>query len=87
VLLAPHLNQQQVMQALLDRGIATRRGVMCIHREAAYAAQPLRFKLPNSEYVQDHGLIIPLFSGMTDDEQHSVVEAILEVVNQHFSRP
>ena len=28
--------QKPVMQALLDRGIATRRGVMCAHREAAY---------------------------------------------------
>ena len=28
--------QRAVMQALLDRGIATRRGVMCMHREAAY---------------------------------------------------
>jgi dTDP-4-amino-4,6-dideoxygalactose transaminase len=31
-------DQREVMQALLDQGIATRRGIMCSHREAVYAA-------------------------------------------------
>ena len=35
-------DQRQVMQALLDRGIATRRGIMCAHREPAYQNQPWR---------------------------------------------
>ena len=29
-------DQRQVMQYMLDVGVATRRGVMCAHREAAY---------------------------------------------------
>lgn len=31
-------DQRRVMQELLDEGIATRRGIMCAHREPAYAA-------------------------------------------------
>ena len=31
-------DQRQVMQSMLDAGVATRRGVMCSHREAAYPA-------------------------------------------------
>ncbi|ANG62492.1 hypothetical protein A8C75_08315 [Marinobacterium aestuarii] len=36
VRLPAHVNQKAVMQSMLDEGIATRRGVMCIHREASY---------------------------------------------------
>lgn len=32
--------QRQVMQSMLDAGVATRRGIMCSHREAAYASAP-----------------------------------------------
>ena len=42
VRLSSALNQHRVMQALLDRGIASRRGVMCAHTEAAYAKEPWR---------------------------------------------
>ena len=33
-------NQRQVMQQLLDDGIASRRGIMCAHREPAYCREP-----------------------------------------------
>ncbi|NJR76810.1 MAG: DegT/DnrJ/EryC1/StrS family aminotransferase, partial [Scytonema sp. CRU_2_7] len=33
-------DQVQVMQAMLDAGIATRRGIMCAHREPAYQMEP-----------------------------------------------
>jgi perosamine synthetase len=39
VQLSERCDQRQVMQALLDAGIATRRGVMCAHREPAYAVE------------------------------------------------
>jgi dTDP-4-amino-4,6-dideoxygalactose transaminase len=39
VRLTPDVDQVQVMQTLLDAGIATRRGIMCAHREQAYSGQ------------------------------------------------
>ena len=48
--------RQAVMQHLLDRGIATRRGVICAHREPAYATEPWRAGaggLAESERAQD----------------------------------
>lgn len=33
-------DQRQVMQSMLDAGVATRRGIMCSHREAAYSSAP-----------------------------------------------
>jgi perosamine synthetase len=70
------LNQVAVMQALLGRGIHTRRGVMCAHREPAYRDLPPRQPLPVSEFLEDHGIILPLYPEMTDAEQALVVEAL-----------
>ena len=33
------VDQKEVMQNLLDQGIATRRGIMCSHREAPYSTE------------------------------------------------
>lgn len=81
--------QTDIMQQLLDNGISTRRGIMCAHREKAYAAPDAWscgsagcssprtcHHLRNSEYAQDHGLILPLFHQLTEDEQDSVVSAL-----------
>src|SRR5262245_17667805 len=36
VRLPPQCDQRAVMQRMLDEGVATRRGIMCSHREPAY---------------------------------------------------
>ena len=71
-------SQTQVMEALLARGIHTRRGVMCAHREPAYRHLPLRWPLPVSEYLQDHSIILPLYPDMTTAEQDRVITALKE---------
>jgi len=68
-------NQREVMQYLLNRGIATRRGVMCAHREKPYIGT-CRFELPESEKAQDHCIILPLFYKMTETEQDYVAEKL-----------
>ena len=74
--LPAHCDQVQVMQAMLDAGISTRRGVMCTHREPAYREQPQANPLPNSERVQDRCILLPLYPGMTADDQDKVVETL-----------
>ena len=69
-------DQRAVMQAMLDRGVATRRGVMCAHLEPAHAAESLRFALPESERARDRCVLLPLFPGMTDGMQGEVVAAL-----------
>lgn len=69
-------DQKGVMQFMLDAGIATRRGVMCTHREAAYAADNRHLSLPRSEAAQDRCIILPLSSQMTEGEQDRVVEKL-----------
>lgn len=89
VRLPDSLDQREVMQAMLDDGIATRRGIMCAHREPAYHdSDTWRCGKPNcspksqcpnlieSELAQDRGVILPLFSEMTDQQQERVASAL-----------
>jgi perosamine synthetase len=92
--LSDRLDQRRVMQALLDQGIATRRGVMCAHREASYPAEAWTCaprgrdckcvpgtceKLKESERAQDHGLILPLFAELSHEDQDRVIAALASV--------
>lgn len=76
VRLSGGVDQLAVMQAMLDRGIATRRGVMCAHLEPAYAELETRFPLPESERARDGCILLPLFPGLTDAEQDEVAEGL-----------
>ena len=78
VMLPDGIDQREAMQSMLDAGVATRRGVMCSHREKAYAGVEgaRRHPLPNSERAQDRGVMLPLFPQMTEEEQDRVVEAL-----------
>lgn len=80
VRLDERFDQREIMQGLLDRGVATRRGIMCIHRESAYADTPRRWPLPESEKAQDHGVLLPLYHQMTEAEQDYVVEQFADVL-------
>jgi len=73
VTLPPHCDQRAVMQAMLDAGIATRRGIMCAHREDGYRNG---WDLPNSEFAQDRRIILPMYHVMSEDEQTAVAETL-----------
>jgi len=85
VRLPPGCDQRGVMQAMLDAGISTRRGIMCSHREDAYRDLPLRHPLPRSELAQDQCILLPLFAQMTEDEQRAVASALRSAIG-HASR-
>ena len=69
-------DQRAFMQAMLDDGIGTRRGIMCAHREEAYAAFPNRHLLVESEQAQERCVLLPLFVGLSADEQALVVDRL-----------
>ena len=64
------------MQSMLDAGVSTRRGIMCSHREKAYADLPVAHPLLESEAAQDHCILLPLFPKMTQAEQERVAVAL-----------
>ena len=66
------VEQWTVMQAMLDQGVATRRGIVCAHREAPYAQAPRPQPLVESERAQDRCVLLPLFAQMDDDDQQRI---------------
>lgn len=82
VRLPKQCDQVQVMQAMLDAGISTRRGIMCAHREEAYQIEAWscgRDRLTESEQASDRTIILPLFHQMTEAEQDRAI-AVLQTV-------
>lgn len=79
VRLKPDIDQRMVMQAMLDDGVASRRGIMCAHMEGAYSAAP-RHDLARSEAARDHSVILPLYPQMTDEDQQQVVRSLAAAV-------
>lgn len=89
VRLPKHADQRQVMQQMLDEGIATRRGIMCAHLEPAYQA-PGTWRCtensckpagccPNlieSERAQNEGVILPLFAEISSADQEKVAHSL-----------
>jgi dTDP-4-amino-4,6-dideoxygalactose transaminase len=71
------------MQALLDRGISTRRGVMNIHLEQAYADQTAfrsASSLQRSTSAQSGVIILPLFVQMNEADVSLVANSLAEVL-------
>lgn len=78
------VSQQKVMQQLLDEGISTRRGIMNIHREPAYAnpaSHRTASPLPRSELAQDHSIILPLYTQMAAEDIARVSECVVRAVS------
>jgi perosamine synthetase len=67
------ISRDDLMQKLLDEGIATRSGVMTTHRETAYKAYCEGLSLPISEDACDRSIIIPLYVPMSQEEVDYVV--------------
>ena len=81
------LDQRELMQYMLDRGISTRRGIMCAHREPAYQKEPWSCgesekhtgscnRLRASEHAQEHTIVLPLYHQMTESDQDAVIQSL-----------
>lgn len=75
------MQRNDVMQALLDVGISTRRGVMTSHRESAYAEECKDLSLPASEEASDRSIVLPLYVPMSDEEVDYVIYHVRKVLS------
>lgn len=74
------IDQSFVMQTMLDRDVATRRGIMNMHQEAAHADLFMPFALPRSEAARDRCVLLPLYAQMTEVEQDQVLAALRDAL-------
>jgi perosamine synthetase len=72
------IGRDALMQALLERGVSTRRGIMNAHQEPAYASMgPVT--LHHSEAARDQAILLPLYDGMALDDQDYVIDCLREL--------
>jgi len=74
--LPPGTEQRGLMMRLKAKGVATRRGVMCAHLEAAFAAAWPAGSLPHSERARDEAVVLPLHGRMTGEDVAYVARAM-----------
>lgn len=74
------ISRNDLMQALLDEGISTRRGVTTAHRETAYKNYQSNYSLPISEDTSDRSIVLPLFYPMADNEINYVIDHFIRLV-------
>jgi perosamine synthetase len=77
VRVTPHagLSRTELMRRLLADGIATRRGVMAIHREAAY--EDLSNRLGQTNAAARELMMLPLFPDLSDEQQDYVIDRLV----------
>ncbi len=76
-------DQREIMQSLLNLQIATRRGIMCIHREPAYENQPWRAagSLYQSERAQDQCILLPIYHQLEHREREFIASHLQTAIN------
>lgn len=72
------ISRDVLMQRLLEKGIATRRGIMAIHMEECY--QKYKVSLPETERITKNTILLPIYPSMTVEEQEYVVRCVKEVM-------
>ena len=73
------MGRDQLLAALMERGISARRGIMASHLEPAYTGQP-HDALPVSERLTRNSIILPLFHTMTTEEQDKVIDSVRQLL-------
>lgn len=73
------ISRNDLMQKLLDKGIATRRGIMTSHRETAYKNNGT-FTLPTSEMLADNSLLLPIYCSMKIEDVKYTISLIIDLL-------
>jgi perosamine synthetase len=71
------------MQKLLENGVASRRGIMSIHREACYVERFGPQSYPESERASDQCVCLPLYTQMSVSD----IERVCAMVERHAPQP
>jgi perosamine synthetase len=72
--------RDRVMDQLQRRGVATRRGLMAIHREPCYQGARCADALEHTEQATDQTLLLPMHAELTRDDLEYVVHELRDVL-------
>jgi perosamine synthetase len=82
LLLTPQCRRERddLLRALVERGISCRRGIPPIHLEPLYVERFGRLSLPTTEEVAARSIFLPMFASLADADERRVVDAVTELV-------
>lgn len=69
-----------IMKELLEKGIATRKGIMAIHLEPYYQKRFGKISLPMTEKATETTIILPLYPSMSQEEQDFVIFSLKQIL-------
>ena len=72
--------RNNVLDAMQERGIATRRGLMAVHLEPAYRDLRPTQPLPVSEEADAQTVVLPIYAELGDDDLSYVIEQLESVL-------
>lgn len=75
---ASGVSADEVVRRMADRNVSCRRGIQPLHLEPYFAADTTGLSLPATERAALETMFLPIFPGLTDEEQHQVVEALAQ---------
>jgi perosamine synthetase len=80
--LTPECRHQRddVVRALVERGITCRRGIAPIHLEPLYRDRFGQVSLPVTEEVASRSLFIPMYASLAEPDQRRVVDALTDIL-------
>jgi len=73
-------DRNDLMERMLEQGIATRSGIMTSHRETAYKNYVKNLALPVSEKACDRSILLPLYVPMEEEDQTRVIQTFKRLV-------
>ena len=76
------VERDDVLRALVDRGISCRRGIPPIHLEPLYADRLGRVSLPVTEEVASGSLFLPMYASLAEADQDRVIDAVVEILTR-----
>jgi dTDP-4-amino-4,6-dideoxygalactose transaminase len=74
--------RDEIMNFLLERRIASRRGVMCAHREEPYRGALAPGGLSASERASDRSICLPIFHDLSATDQDRVIDGVLAALDK-----
>jgi perosamine synthetase len=78
VLPGSYYDRNGLMDALYDRGVPTRRGIMASHLEPPYRS--MNADLPVTERITANCLLLPMHNGLTNEQQDHVIATLTDLL-------
>ncbi len=77
-----HGVRDALLDAMFHRGVATRRGLMAVHKEASYADVPTTGSLAHTDAADAQSFVLPIYADLSDDDQEYVIDSLRESVSE-----